>query len=82
MTRLQIPLPTKDGDRNWAGLLKKLREKLDTQKANHPSDDWLFFEKAYSFLQSFKNPLRNNGTIPCTLMLFMIRSAPEPYMMP
>jgi hypothetical protein len=60
MVRLQIPLPAKDGDRNWGGMLKKIRDKLDTQKTNPPSDDWLFFDKAYSFLQSFKNPLRNN----------------------
>jgi hypothetical protein len=56
----QIPLPTKDGDRNLACMLKEIRSKLDAQKANLPPDDRLFFDKAYSFLQSFKNPLRNN----------------------
>ena len=60
ITRLQIPLLTKDGDRNWACMLKEIRSKLDAQKANLPPDDRLFFDKAYSFLQSFKNPLRNN----------------------
>jgi hypothetical protein len=44
ITRLQIPLPTKDGDRNWAGTLKEIRSKLDAQKANLPPDDRLFFD--------------------------------------
>jgi hypothetical protein len=60
MAHLQIPLPTKDGDRNWGSMLKKIRDQLDVQRANPPSDEWLFCDKAYSFLQSFKNPLRNN----------------------
>jgi hypothetical protein len=49
------PLKTA-GERNWNGILRQIREKLDSDKT---CPDFDFYDNAYVFLAAAKNPLRN-----------------------
>jgi hypothetical protein len=54
---LNLPPITSAGARNWNGLLKEIRAKLDMDKS---IPEWEFYDGAYAFLAAAKNPMRNS----------------------
>jgi hypothetical protein len=61
---LAIPDPTKNSERNWGKILKKIKDEIDTKNSKTPPDPaWLndkdFFEKSYAYLEGARNPWRN-----------------------
>jgi hypothetical protein len=53
---LGLPPITSAGARNWNGVLREIRAKLD---ANRTIPDYDFYDSAYAFLAAAKNPMRN-----------------------
>jgi hypothetical protein len=53
---LGLPPLTSAGARNWNGILREIRAKLDSDKT---IPDWDFYDSAYAFLAAAKNPMRN-----------------------
>ena len=53
---LGLPPLTTAGAQNWNGILREIKDKLDTNKA---IPDHAFYESAYAFLAAAKNPMRN-----------------------
>lgn len=62
---LDLPEPTKGGDRNWGNMLRDIKRKIDTNNSGLKMDHkWQgerdFYEKAYAFLEGVRNPVRNS----------------------
>jgi hypothetical protein len=55
-TALKLPPLTKVGAKNWSGILREIKDKLDTDRT---ISDHAFYEDAYAFLAAAKNPMRN-----------------------
>jgi hypothetical protein len=53
---LGLPPLTSVGEKNWNGILKQIRDKLEKDKT---IPDYDFYEGAYAFLAAAKNPMRN-----------------------
>jgi hypothetical protein len=53
---LSLPPLVSAGAQNWNGILREIREKLETDKT---IPDHAFYESAYAFLAAAKNPMRN-----------------------
>lgn len=53
---LGLPPLTTAGARNWNGILREIKDKLDSDKTIPDHD---FYESAYAFLAAAKNPMRN-----------------------
>ena len=54
---LGLPPLTSAGERNWNGILSKIKGHLDVNKKSLPDFD--FYDGAYAFLAAAKNPIRN-----------------------
>jgi len=55
-TTLGLPPLDTAGARNWNGILREIRAKLDADKT---IPDYEFYDSAYAFLAAAKNPMRN-----------------------
>lgn len=53
---LGLPPLASAGSQNWNGILREIRNKLDTDKK---IPDWNFYDGGYAFLVAAKNPMRN-----------------------
>jgi hypothetical protein len=53
---LQLPPLSTAGARNWNGVLREIKDKLEADKA---MPDHAFYDGAYAFLAAAKNPMRN-----------------------
>jgi hypothetical protein len=53
---LGLPPLTIAGERNWNGILQKVKDKLDSDKS---IPDHEFYDNTYAFLVAAKNPMRN-----------------------
>jgi len=53
---LGLPPLSSAGERNWNGILRQIKDKLDADKSI-PGHD--FYDSAYAFLVAAKNPMRN-----------------------
>ncbi len=53
---LTLPPLTAAGEKNWNGILRQIKDKLEQDKAI-PNHD--FYDGAYAFLAAAKNPMRN-----------------------
>jgi hypothetical protein len=53
---LGLPPLTKAGERNWNGILRQIKDKLEADKN---ITDFDFYDAAYAFLAAAKNPIRN-----------------------
>lgn len=56
---LKIPDPTKSAERNWAFILRKVREAIEARQRWRRKADKAFYEEAAAHLDSVKNPWRN-----------------------
>lgn len=59
---LQIPDPTRAGDRNWGAMLRELKAAIDAKwpgSSTRLSGDGEFFDNAYAALAAIQNPWRN-----------------------
>ena len=55
-TALGLPPLTTAGEKNWNGILRQIKDKLEQDK-RMPDHD--FYQTAYAFLAAAKNPMRN-----------------------
>lgn len=58
--RLSIPDPTKPAEKNWAFILRAVKEKIDEQYPKPmPGSEGALFDELYANLESVRNPWRN-----------------------
>ena len=55
-TALGLPPITNAGEKNWNGILRQIKDKLEQDKTILDHD---FYDGAYAFLAAAKNPMRN-----------------------
>jgi hypothetical protein len=61
--KLGLPRISTSGARNWNGILKQIRDKLD---ADNNIPDYDFYDSLYVFLAAAKNPFRNAMHVDAT----------------
>lgn len=64
MNSLSLPAPTRDADRNWGNMLRKIKEEIDGRNKSKPpkwknASDKDFFEEIHASLDAVRNVWRN-----------------------